>query len=153
LLILACWSAALLPGEFFIGGPLLASLPRPLFRWPKGGPRPGALPLWRPSATQRWSSPLLRLQVVCPRRCGDGRRRWYCVGSESTMRIFLSNLGAASALRLPACNSQGAQAPDCLDLFCARVLFAFLEALSSNRWFACVIKARVSLCYYVPAAV
>lgn len=42
--MLACWSAALLSGEFFNGGPLLAPLPRPLFRWPKGGPRPGALP-------------------------------------------------------------------------------------------------------------
>jgi hypothetical protein len=39
----------------------------------------------------------------------------------------------ACALRSPASGGEGTQTPDYLELFCARVLFAKLEALSSNR--------------------
>jgi hypothetical protein len=69
------------------------------------------------------------------------------------MSIFLSDLGACT-LRSLASSGEGTQAPDCLELFCARVLFAKLETLSSNtssRFFR-AIEARGSPCNYVPAA-
>jgi hypothetical protein len=73
------------PGELFNGGPLLAPLPRPLFRWPKGGPRPGALPPLEAlcyrvlelavAAPPSGSSPvgLSRPALVVPRRIGECR--------------------------------------------------------------------------------
>jgi hypothetical protein len=90
--------------------------------------------------------------MVCPRRCGDGRRGWICVGKERTTSNFLSDLGVPCALRSPASGGEDTQAPDCLLFLCARVLFVILEALSSNIRFYRTIEARGPPCNYVPAA-
>jgi hypothetical protein len=100
----------------------------------------------------RWSSPSPNLQVVCPRRCGDGRRGWICVGKERTTSNFLLDLGFPCALRSPSSGGEDTQTPDCFLFLCARVLFVILEALSSNIRFYRTIEARGPPCNYVPAA-
>jgi hypothetical protein len=151
-----CLSGLLaLSGKLTTRGLMLASLPCPCIPCMAEGRlfSRSSTSIWRLFLSDiRWSSPSPNLQVVCPRRCGDGRRGWICVGKERTTSNFLSDLGVPCALRSPASGGEDTQAPDCLLFLCARVLFVILEALSSNIRFYRTIEARGPPCNYVPAA-
>jgi hypothetical protein len=79
------------------------------------------------SGVNRWSSTLLLLQVVRPRRSCGGQRFWLFVGNE-TLGIF-SDLGVCAS-RSPASGGGGLLAVDCFCYFYARVLFVKVKALS-----------------------
>jgi hypothetical protein len=116
-------NSATLSRELLTKGLMLALMPFPCISWLTSGPLPGVQP---PSGgflrSITGSSLLMRFQVVCPRRCGDGRRVWLGIGKERPMIIFLSDLGTASARRSLACGGKEPRAPNCLQIFCVRVL-------------------------------
>jgi hypothetical protein len=70
-----------------------------------------------------------RFQVVRPRRCEGGRRQGLLAGVENQASRVFSDLGASTALMLPANGRGGHQGPDCFSSFSPRVLFAFYEPL------------------------
>jgi hypothetical protein len=71
----------------------------------------------------RWSSTLLLLQVVRPRRRCGGRRFRLFVGNAIILGTFFSDLGVFYALWSPASGGGGSLALDCFIFLSTTVLF------------------------------
>jgi hypothetical protein len=109
--------------------------------------------IWRPLFwVNRWSSPSTHLQVVCPRRCEEGRRLWLTVGKKRKTSISLLDLCAAPARRSSTFGGEEAQAPDCLDFFSARALFVKWKAFSVISRYYRAVEVKGSSCNSVPAS-
>jgi hypothetical protein len=89
------------------------------------------------------SSTFPRHQVVRPRWLGDGQRQRFFAEREpsSNLLSFLSG----DAWRTPVISGGDTQGPDCLVVFCSRMIVRIWKPLYSNCWFLRMRLARVFL--------
>jgi len=91
-----------------------------------------------------WSSTAPCSQVVRPRGRGVGLQLWFFVGEGTVSSVWRCALDlGVDAPRSPASSGGGGLlALDCFSFYCARVLFAIWQALSTNIMFFCKIDVK-----------